>query len=68
MLRFDPNHVGALYHEGALLAEQHRFSSAVERWQRVLELAPASDYARRARREIRSAVDLQGIFATRQAG
>src|SRR5204862_2576711 len=67
VLRFDPNHVGALYHEGALLGEQQRFPEAVARWRRVIDLAPTSDFARRARRDIRTAGDLQKIFATRLA-
>jgi tetratricopeptide (TPR) repeat protein len=67
VLRFDPNHVGALYHEGALLAEQHRYRDATDRWRQVIELAPGGDYARRARREIRTAGDLQRIFGARAA-
>jgi len=54
--------------EGVLLAEQYQFRDAIERWQRVIELAPSSGHARRARREIRSATDLQGIFSARLAG
>jgi tetratricopeptide (TPR) repeat protein len=67
VLRFDPKHVGALFHQGALLAEQHRYRDAIERWRQVIELAPSGEYARRARREIRTAGDLQRIFATRVA-
>jgi tetratricopeptide (TPR) repeat protein len=67
VLRFDPKHVGALFHEGALLAEQHRYREAIDRWQQVIELGPTSDYARRARREIRTAADLQRIFGARKA-
>ncbi len=67
VLRFDPYHVGALFHEGALLAEQHRFREAIDRWREVIELQPTSDYARRARREIRTAGDLQRIFGARAA-
>jgi len=67
VLRFDPKHVGALYHEGALLAEQHRYREAIERWRHVIELAPTSDFARRARREIRTAADLQRIFGVKAA-
>jgi cytochrome c-type biogenesis protein CcmH/NrfG len=67
VLRFDPYHVGALFHEGALLAEQHRYREAVDRWREVIELQPTSDYARRARREIRTAGDLQRIFGARAA-
>jgi hypothetical protein len=36
------------------------------RWQRVIELGPTTDYARRARREIRTASDLQSILGVRK--
>ena len=65
VLRFDPSHVGALYHEGALLAEQHRFREAITRWKSVIDIDPGSTYAKKARREIRTATDLQRIFASR---
>ena len=68
VLRFDPEHVGALYFEGVLAAEQHRYREAIERWRRVVDLEPASEYARRARRDTRTAADLQRIFAAREAG
>ena len=64
--RFDPEHVGALYFQGLLAAEQHRYRDAIDRWRRVVELEPASEYARRARRDTRTAADLQHIFATRE--
>ena len=38
VLRFDPSHVGALFHDGVILAEQRRYRDAIERWQRVIEL------------------------------
>ena len=60
--RFDPNHVGALYYEGVLLAEQHRYREAIERWHKVIEVDPAGEFARRARRDARTAADLQHIF------
>jgi tetratricopeptide (TPR) repeat protein len=65
VLRFDPTHVGALFHEGSILAEQRRYRDAIERWERVVSLNPSSDYARRARREIRTATDLQRVFGAR---
>ena len=68
VLRFDPYHVGALFYEGMLLAEQHRYRDAIERWREVIELAPTGDFARRARREIRTAGDLQKIFGARPGG
>ena len=67
VLRFDSMHVGALYHVGALLSEQHRYREAVEHWRQVIELAPTSTFARRARREIRTAGDLQRIFGVKVA-
>jgi tetratricopeptide (TPR) repeat protein len=65
VLRFDPAHVGALYHEGALLVEQKRYREAIARWERVIEHAPASEYAKRAKREMRTAADLARIFGER---
>ena len=61
--RFDPAHTGATYFEGVLLAEQHRYREAIERWQKVIELEPSGEYARRARRDARTAADLQHIFS-----
>lgn len=65
VLRFDPDHVGALYLQGLLLADGHRFDEAIALWERVLELEPASVFARRARREARTAHDLRRIFVGR---
>ena len=65
VLRFDPSHVGALFHEGVLLAEQHRFREAITRWKSVIDIDPGSAYAKRARAQIRTATDLQRIFASR---
>jgi len=66
VLRFDPEHVGALYFVGVLAAEQHRYREAIDCWRRVIELEPASEFARRARRDTRTAADLQRIFAARE--
>jgi tetratricopeptide (TPR) repeat protein len=63
VLRFDPEHVGALYFDGVLLAEERRYEAAMARWARVVELEPAGEHARRARRDTRTAMDLQRIFA-----
>lgn len=67
VLRFDPAHVGALYYEGALLAEQHRYREAIVRWKSVIDIEPGSTFAKRARRDIRTATDLQKIFGRRVA-
>ncbi len=66
ILRFDPTHVGGLFHEGLLLKGQRRYREAIERWRRVLDLEPAGEFARRARREARSAADLAHIFGARE--
>jgi tetratricopeptide (TPR) repeat protein len=68
VLRFDPVNVGALFHEGAIMAEQRRYRDAVDRWQRVIDHGGSTEYARRARREIRTATDLQRILGARTAG
>ena len=60
-------HVGALYYDGVLLTEQKRFREAIDRWRRVIELDPSSEFARRARREARTAMDLDAIFAATAA-
>ena len=66
VLRLDPDHVGALYFDGVLLGKQARFDEAIARWQRVIDLEPAGDFARRANRDLRTAMDLQVIFATHE--
>ena len=66
VLRFDPEHVGALYFTGVLAADYHRYREAIDCWRRVVDLEPASEYARRARRDTRTAADLQRIFAARE--
>jgi tetratricopeptide (TPR) repeat protein len=65
VLRFDPSHIGALFHEGAILFEQRRYRDAIDRWERVIDLGSNSEYGRRARREIRTASDLQRILGAR---
>ncbi len=68
VLAFDPDHAGATFYDGVLLAGQKRYRDAIERWQRVIELEPAGDYARRARREMRTAEDLLTVFGNRLGG
>lgn len=65
VLRFDPSHVGALFYEGVVLVEQHRYRDAIARWEKVVELGPSTEYARRARRDMRTAADLQRILSPR---
>jgi cytochrome c-type biogenesis protein CcmH/NrfG len=50
-----------------LLADRHRYRDAVACWERVVDLAPATDFGRRARREIRTATELGRIFTHRAA-
>ena len=65
VLRFDPEHVAALYFDGVLMAESREFADALERWASVMALEPAGEFARRARRDTRIALDLQRIFSVR---
>src|SRR6185312_3319814 len=53
VLAFDPDHAGATFYDGVILAGLKRYREAIARWQRVIELEPAGEYARRARREMR---------------
>jgi tetratricopeptide (TPR) repeat protein len=47
--------VGAIYHQGLLLAAQQRYREALASFRRVGEVDPNSEYARRAFREARVA-------------
>jgi superkiller protein 3 len=67
VLRFDPAHLGALFHEGVVLARLERYRAAMDRFQQVIDLAPVSEYAQRAQREIQSATDLERQLARRAA-
>src|SRR6185312_6161782 len=58
VLAFDPDHAGATFYDGVVLAAQKRYRDAIARWERVIALEPAGEYARRARREMRTAEDL----------
>ena len=68
VLTFDPSHAGGIFYDGVMLASQRRFREAIARWQRVVDLEPAGDYARRARRESRTAADLLKVFGDRLGG
>ena len=63
VLRFDPEHAGALYHRASRWRGSGSSSDAVEAWERVVQLDPAGPYAAQARSRARSARDLQHIFA-----
>jgi tetratricopeptide (TPR) repeat protein len=54
VLRFDPAHVGAVFHQGLLLSRQERYREAVACFRRVAELEPHGEFARRAFREARA--------------
>ena len=64
ILKFDPDHVGSLFHTGAVLARLHRYSEAVAMWERVTRLDPGGPYAQRAKMHARTALDLRTIFAS----
>jgi tetratricopeptide (TPR) repeat protein len=68
VLAFDPDHAGATFYDGVILAGRKRYRDAIARWHRVVEVEPAGDYARRARREMRTAEDLLTVFGNRLGG
>ncbi|MBI5600930.1 MAG: tetratricopeptide repeat protein [Gemmatimonadetes bacterium] len=68
VLRFDATHAGAIFYDGVLAAGDKRFREAIAAWQRVIDLEPAGEYARRARREMRTAQDLLQVFGRRAGG
>lgn len=59
VLRFDGEHVGALYFQGVLLAEAHCVAEAMAHWARIIDLEPAGTFARRARRDLRAVQERQ---------
>ncbi|HYD51153.1 MAG TPA: tetratricopeptide repeat protein [Gemmatimonadaceae bacterium] len=67
VLRFDGTNVKALYHRGVLLARRRRFREAIECWKLVVAHEPGGELGHRARREMRSAEDLQQIMKARLA-
>lgn len=62
LLRFDPWNAAALYHDGMVHARRKDYRRAVSRWRQVIEVAPASEYADRARADARTAAQLGQIF------
>jgi tetratricopeptide (TPR) repeat protein len=68
VLAFDPDHAGATFYHGVILAGQKRYREAIDLWRRVADLEPAGEYARRARREVRTAEDLLTVFGNRLGG
>jgi tetratricopeptide (TPR) repeat protein len=64
VLKFDTEHVAALFYEGVVLARLRRYREAVHVWERVTRLEPSGPFAQRARMHARTAVDLQHIFTS----
>ncbi len=63
VLKFDPDHDGALFHTGVALARIRRYGEAVRAWERVVHVNPSGPFAQAARVHARSARDLAHIFA-----
>ncbi len=61
----DPDHPPALHLEAVLLAGRRHYLEAIERWNRVVELAPATDAAEKARRGARAATMMLRGFRPR---
>lgn len=68
VLAFDPDNVGAMFHQGIVLAGEKRFAEAIALWDRLIAIEPASEFARRARRESKSAAELLQVFGGRAEG
>jgi cellulose synthase operon protein C len=62
VLRFEPRHAAALFHQGLVHARRHDFRAAISRWRQTAEAAPGSELAERAREEARTAVQLGRLF------
>jgi len=63
ILKFQVDDVAALYHMGEVQLQLRDYEGAKDSWLRVAELDPANEYAHRARSQLRSAKDLEHIFA-----
>jgi tetratricopeptide (TPR) repeat protein len=61
VLRFQADHVAALFHEGVLFARQGRYPDAEIRWRRVIDLDSDGSFAGRARLELRSRTPRRSI-------
>ena len=64
ILKFQVDDVAALYYLGEVQLQLRDYEGAKESWLRVVELDPANEFAHRALSQLRSAKDLEHIFAT----
>ena len=62
VLRFDPNRASALFCLGGLCSESGRYREALDYWRRLLDVAPDSEYADRARVQARVAQGMDRVF------
>jgi tetratricopeptide (TPR) repeat protein len=62
VLRFDPRNAAALYHDGVVHAKRNDYRRAVARWRQVVEVAPGTELAARARSDARTAAQLGRLF------
>jgi tetratricopeptide (TPR) repeat protein len=68
VLRFDPQRPLVLFRLGELTAESGRYREALGYWRRLIELAPESEYAARARVQARVALGAGSAFEGQTAG
>ncbi len=68
VLRFDPQRSSALFRLGELTAESGRYREALGYWRRLIEAAPDSEYAARARVQARVALGMGSALESRAAG
>jgi tetratricopeptide (TPR) repeat protein len=62
VLRFDPRNAAALYHDGLVHARRNDYRRAVSRWRQVVDVAPGTELATRARADARTAAQLGRLF------
>jgi tetratricopeptide (TPR) repeat protein len=68
VVRFDPERPAALFRLGELTAESGRYRDALGYWRRLIEAAPDSEYAARARVQARVALGMGSAFEGQTAG
>jgi tetratricopeptide (TPR) repeat protein len=67
-LRFEPDRSSVLFRVGELAAESGRYREALDYWRRLIEVAPDSEWAERARVQARVALGLGSALEETAAG
>ena len=62
VLRFDTERPSVLFNLGTIYAESGRYREALAHWQRLIDQAPDSEYASRARVQAQVASSLDSVI------